>query len=79
MGKNLHKGQHIWFGTQPSCTVADQVVEPREVLWPMDLAMHELLGGCEVLKVLVIVKHEYDMGRALEVVTPLSESLKYCE
>src|SRR5882724_11592469 len=72
-------GQHIWLGTQPSCTVADQVVEPREVLRPTDLATHDLLGGCEVLKVLVIGKHEYDMGRALEVVVPLSEGLEYCK
>src|SRR5882724_1606165 len=72
-------GQCIWFGTQPSCMVADQVVEPREVLRPMDLAMCELLGGCEVLKVLVIGEHEYDMCRALEVVVPLLEGLEYCE
>jgi len=57
-------GQHIWLGTQLSCMVADQVVEPREVLQPMDLSTHELLGGCKVLEVLVIGKHEYDMGRA---------------
>src|SRR5882724_13452380 len=69
-------GQHIWFGTQLSCMVADQVVEPREVLQPMDLATHELLGGCKVLKVLVIGEHEYDMSRAFQVVTPLSEGLK---
>src|SRR5882724_12638750 len=72
-------GQCIWLGTQPSCTVADQVVEPREVLRPMDLAPCELLGGCEVLQVLVIGKHKYDMGRALKVVAPLSEGLKYCK
>src|SRR5882724_4478730 len=72
-------GQCIWLGTQPSCMVADQVVEPREVLRPMDLVTHELLGGCEVLEVLVIGKHEYDMGRALEVVVPLSEGLEYCK
>src|SRR5882724_1878965 len=69
-------GQRIWFGTQPSCTVADQVVEPREVLQPTDLAMRELLGGCEVLKVLVIGEHEYDMSRAFQVVVPLSEGLE---
>jgi len=45
----------------------------------MDLAMHELLGGRKVLEVLVIRKHEYDMGRALEVVAPLSKGLKYCK
>src|SRR5882724_10930201 len=45
----------------------------------MDLAMHELLGGHKVFKVLVIQEHKYDMCRALEVVTPLSEGLKYCE
>ena len=44
----------------------------------MDLAMHELLGGHEVLKVLVIREHEYNMCRALEVVAPLSEGLEYC-
>src|SRR5882724_565466 len=59
--------------------VADQVVEPREVLRPMDLVMHELLGGCKVFEVLVIREHEYDMCRALEVVVPLSEGLEYCE
>src|SRR5882724_3824550 len=72
-------GQHIWLGTQPSCMVADQVVEPREVLQPTDLETRELLGGCEVLEVLVIGKHKYDMGRALEVVAPLSEGLEYCK
>ena len=45
----------------------------------MDLETRELLGGCKVLKVLVIGKHEYDMGRALEVVAPLSEGLEYCK
>ena len=50
-------GQRIWLGTQLSCTVADQVVESREVLQPLDLAMRELLGGCEVLEVLVIREH----------------------
>src|SRR5882724_4925559 len=69
-------GQCIWFGTQLSCTVADQVVEPREVLHPMDLAMCELLGGCKVLEVLVIGEHKYDMCRALDVVAPLSEGLE---
>src|SRR5882724_10320173 len=69
-------GQRIWFGTQSSCTVADQVVEPREVLRPMDLATCELLGGCKVLEVLVIGEHEYDMSRAFQVVTPLLEGLK---
>src|SRR5882724_2810210 len=80
MGINIIvMGQRIWLGTQPSCTVADQVVEPREALRPTDLAPRELLGGCEVLKVFVIRKHEYDMGRALEVVAPLSEGLEYCK
>jgi len=47
-------GQCIWLGAQTSCTVADQVVESREVLQPMDLAMCELLSSCEVLEVLVV-------------------------
>src|SRR5882724_8135380 len=72
-------GQRIWFGTQLSCMVVDQVVEPREVLQPMDLVTHELLGSCKVLVVLVIREHKYDMCRALKVVAPLSEGLKYCE
>ena len=38
--------------------------------------MCELLGGCKVLKVLVIGEHEYDMSRAFQVVTPLSEGLE---
>src|SRR5882724_10423501 len=70
-------GQRIWFGTQLSCTIADQVIETREVLRPMDLATHELLGGHKVFEVLVIGQHEYDMCRALQVVAPLSEGLKY--
>jgi len=57
-------GQCIWLGTQPSCMVLDQAVETREVLRPMDLATCELLGGCEVLKILVIREDEYDMCRA---------------
>src|SRR5882724_3773513 len=69
-------GQHIWLGAQPSCTVADQIVEPREVLRPMDLVMCELLGGHKVLKVLVIREHEYNMCRALQVVVPSLEGLK---
>src|SRR5882724_1441935 len=72
-------GQHIWFGTQPSSTVVDQVVEPREVLQPMDLVTRELLSGCKVLKVLMIGEHKHDMCRALEVVVPLSDGLEYCE
>src|SRR5882724_9207057 len=72
-------GQCIWLGAQLSCLIADQVVEPREVLRPMDLAMHELLGGRKVFEVLVIREHKYDMCRALEVVAPLSEGLEYCE
>src|SRR5882724_1212499 len=72
-------GQGIWLGAQPSCPVADQVVESREVLRPMDLATYELLSGCEVLEVLMVGEHEHDMCRDLEVVVPLSEGLKYCE
>src|SRR5882724_7961515 len=72
-------GQCIWLGAQLSCSIADQVVESREVLRPTDLATRKLLGGHKVLKVLVIREHEYDMCRALEVVAPLSEGLKYCE
>src|SRR5882724_13435513 len=80
MGINIFAtGQCIWFGTQPSCTVVDQVVEPRKVLQPMDLATCELLGGCEVLEVLMIREHEHNMCRALEVVAPLSEGLEYGE
>ena len=45
--------------------VADQVIEPREVLRPTDLAMHDLLGGCKVLKVFLIGEDEDDMCRAL--------------
>src|SRR5882724_3069873 len=45
----------------------------------MDLATRELLDGRKVFEVLVIREHEYDMCRALEVVAPLSEGLKYCE
>src|SRR5882724_460471 len=70
-------GQHIWLGAQPSCPVADQVVESREVLRPTDLVMHELLSGCEVLEVLMVGEHKHDMCRALEVVAPLSEGLEY--
>jgi len=56
--------------------VADQVIETRKIFQPTDLEMGELLGGCEVLKVLVIGEHEYDVGRALQVVALLLESLK---
>src|SRR5882724_11940486 len=72
-------GQRIWLGAQPSCMVTDQVVEPREVLQPTDLATRELLGGHKVFEVLVIREHEYDVCRALEVVVPLSEGLEYGE
>src|SRR5882724_9752819 len=72
-------GQHIWLGAQLSGTVADQVVEPREVLRPTDLSTCELLSGCEVLKVLMVREHKHDMCRALEVVAPLSEGLEYGE
>src|SRR5882724_4584503 len=72
-------GQHIWLGAQPSCPIADQVVESREVLQPTDLAMHELLSGCKVLEVLMVGEHKHDMCRALEVVAPLSEGLEYCK
>ena len=54
-------GQCIWLGTQLSCMVVDQIVESRKILQPMDLEMGELLGGPEVLKVLVIGQHEYHM------------------
>src|SRR5882724_10497239 len=72
-------GQWIWLGTQPSCMVADQVVESREVLQPTDLATRELLSGCKILEVLMVVEHKHDMCRALEVDTPLSEGLEYCK
>src|SRR5882724_7346691 len=72
-------GQCIWLGAQPSCLIADQVVESREVLRPTDLATRELFGGHKVFEVLVIREHEYDVCRALEVVVPLSEGLEYCE
>src|SRR5882724_8490917 len=42
----------------------------------MDLVMGELLGGCEVLKLLVIGQHECDVCWPLQVVVPLSEGLK---
>ena len=54
----LMMGQHIWFSTQPSCMIVDQVGESRNILQTMDLVMGELLGGCEVLKVLVIREDE---------------------
>src|SRR5882724_12655888 len=72
-------GQCIWLGAQPSCPIADQVVESRVVLRPTDLATCELLSGCEVLKVLMVREHKHDMCRALEVVAPLSEGLEYGE
>src|SRR5882724_2552574 len=72
-------GQCIWLGAQTSCTVADQVVESREVLQPMDLAMCELLSGCEVLEVLMVREHKHNMCRALKVVALLSEGLEYHE
>ena len=56
--------------------IANQVIESREVGWPMDLVTSELLGGCKVFEVLVIGEHEYNMSRAFQVVTPLSEGLK---
>ena len=55
--------------------VADQVVEPRKILQPMDLEMGKLLGGHEVIELLVIREHEYDMCRAFQVVAPLLEGL----
>src|SRR5882724_7444394 len=70
-------GQRIWLGAQLSCPIADQVVESREVLRPTDLATCELFSGCKVLEVLMVGEHKYDMGRALEVVAPLSEGLEY--
>src|SRR5882724_9036963 len=72
-------GQHIWLGAQPSCPIVDQVVESREVLRLTDLATCELLSGCEVLEVLMVREHKHNMCRALEVVAPLSEGLKYGE
>src|SRR5882724_13399558 len=72
-------GQCIWLGARPSCPIVDQVVDPREVLRPMDLATRELLSGCEVLEVLMVREHEHDMCRTLEVVVPLSEGLEYGE
>src|SRR5882724_3895908 len=69
-------GQHIWLGTQPSCTVVDQVIEPREIFQPMDLAMGELLGGRKVLEVLVVGEYEYNVCRAFQVVAPLLEDLE---
>jgi len=38
--------------------------------------MGGLLGGCEVLKNLVVREHKYNMCRAFQVVVPLSESFK---
>src|SRR5882724_9125283 len=72
-------GQRVWLGAQPSCTVADQVIESREVLRPTDLETHELLSGGKVLEVLMVGEHEHNMCRALEVVAPLLEGLEYGE
>ena len=69
-------GQHIWFGTQPSCTVVNQVVEYRKVFWPTDLAKSELLGGHEVLQVLVIGQHKYNVCWPFQGVAPLLEGLE---
>src|SRR5882672_192655 len=41
--------------------------------------MRELLGGGKVLKVLVIRQYKDHMCRALQIVAPLSEGLKYCQ
>jgi len=68
--------QRIWFGTQPSFPVANQVLESREVFLPMDLATSELLCGLKVLEVLVIGEHMYNMWRSHQVVAPLLEGLK---
>ena len=38
--------------------------------------MGKLLGGCEVLEVLVIGEDEYAICRAFQVVAPLLEGLK---
>jgi len=57
-------GKCIWLGTQLSCVVADQVIESGEVFQPIDLVTGELFCGHEVLKVLVIREHEYNVCRA---------------
>src|SRR5882672_1365533 len=57
----------------------NQVVEPRQVFRPAHLPTRELLGGGEVLEVLVIGQYEDHMCRALQIVAPLPESLEYGE
>jgi len=42
----------------------------------MDLVTGKLLGGCEVLKVLVIREDEYNICRAFQVVAPLWKASK---
>ena len=45
--------------------VEDQVVESRKIFQPTDLVMSKLLGGGEVLEVLVVREHQYNVCRTL--------------
>ena len=44
----------IRLSAKASCPIADEVVEPREVLRPPDLSSSELFVGGKVFKVLVV-------------------------
>src|SRR5882724_1131057 len=68
--------QRIWFGTQSSRAVANQVIETREVFRPAYLATSEQFGGREVLQVLVVGQHEHNVCGSLQVVVPLLEGLE---
>ena len=52
----MYKG--IGFSAKVAGMVVNQVVKAREVLRPMDLSSCQLLGGGEILEVLVVGKDQ---------------------
>ena len=48
----------IGFSAKAAGVVTNQVVKAGKILRPMDLSTHQLLGGGEILKVLVVRKDQ---------------------
>ena len=51
----------IRFSAKAAGAVANQVVKAGKILRPTDLSTRQLLGGGEILKVLVVGKDQYNM------------------
>src|ERR1700675_2140584 len=72
-------GEGIRLAHAPSWLVVEGEVEARQIEGPSGLAAVELLGGPEVLQVLVVCPDLKRLARAFQVVSPLFQRSDDCQ